>query len=162
MYNKLLRFIMGLAIYFGSTSGVFAENTVYSQLVFDFKNGEQAAFLLAEKPTLDFKAGTVTINSGTNIVTYDCSLIDNYHFIQQPTGVVNTPKDVFILQFYDNENLTIKGTKATEVTIFSVEGRKVATKRVSNGEATLCLSGNANGVYIIKLSNGQNFKIYKK
>ena len=63
MYNRLLRFIMGLAIYFGGISVVFADNTIFSQLVFNFKNGEQTAFLLAEKPTLDFSAGKVHIKS---------------------------------------------------------------------------------------------------
>lgn len=52
-------------------------------------------------------------------------------------------------------------TEATEITIYNALGQSIKNERVSDKQTKIDLSKYDNGLYQIKISNGENYKVYK-
>lgn len=139
-----------------------AANNHYTHLVFDFKDGRQTSFLLAEKPNVDFAPGKMTVSAGTEIAVYDPAEVDNYHFSDIPTDISMPAGSGMLIAFTDNNHIEISGTEATQLAVYDASGKQTSSQCIEGGHATVDLSGKTTGVYIIKLSDGQNFKFLKK
>lgn len=131
-------------------------------LVFDFRDGTQKEFLLADKPCLTFGEGKVNVEAGTTVASYDIASVAGYHFSDVLTAIDNTRKEQLRLRFTDNSSITVDGTAAKSASLYDTGGKQVAVQRVTDGRVTFSVAGLTGGVYIVKLSDGQSFKLLKK
>ncbi len=131
-------------------------------LVFDFRDGTQTEFMLSSKPCLTFGDSKVNVEAGTTVASYDISLVAGYHFSQVATAIGKAEKKPLSLHFTDNDNITVGGTTAKSASLYDTGGRLLSTQAVVDGSVTLSVAGMTGGVYIVKLSDGQSFKLLKK
>ena len=131
-------------------------------LVFDFRDGTQTEFWLADKPCLTFGEGKVGVEAGTTVASYDIALVAGYHFSNVPSAIDNAKKKQLSLRFTDNSSITVDGTEAGSASLYDLGGKLVAAQKVAGGRVTFSVAGLTGGVYIVKLSDGQSFKLLKK
>ncbi len=131
-------------------------------LVFDFRDGTQTEFLLADKPCLTFGEGKVSVEAGTTVASYDIARVAGYHFSDVLTAIDNTREKQLRLRFTDNSSITVDGTEAGSASLYDLGGKLVAAQKVADGRVTFSVAGLTGGVYIVKLSDGQSFKLLKK
>lgn len=162
MKKMQLRILSLLLVACGHATLGNASGKHFETLVFDFYDGTQTEFMLSEKPSVIFEEGKVSVEAGTTITSYDMARVSGYHFSDIPTVIKGSEKKTLSLHFTDNANITIDGTTAKSASLYDMSGKLLTTQGVKGGSITLSVADAAKGVYIVKLSDGQSFKLLKK
>lgn len=116
------------------------------KMILSFKNGDDIAFVLKDKPQISFSGNQFVLDSSTGTFEYLRSDIEDFRFEEIETSV---------------ESIEYRGEG--DVTIYDMEGRLVATLRnESLSSAKMYLNSFKSGMYIIKIGNQQTIKYLKK
>lgn len=159
MKRNILRIAMAL-LAFASSMSSFAQSVPYVNV--DLKDGSEVQFQLADKPEFTITEDKFVITAGTEVTEYAFADVAGYHFTDQETAIGSVQKGSFVIRFVDNENVIIQGNDAFSAQLYDAAGRLLDRKSVSSGEVSLSLAGQTAGVYVVKVSNGQNYKFLKK
>jgi hypothetical protein len=135
-------------------------------------DGNNALFVKPSGASGASRYGVVPAAAGDPVL-FDGGGIDviQYHLVEEAVASVNTfGVDAFVISNPVNNQLTIKGatSKIQELSLFSVLGNKVLSKKVnnSNGDISLDVNSLSTGLYILKMVgvNGEKFskKILKQ
>ncbi len=162
MKKMQLRMLSLLLVACGHATLGNASGTHFETLVFDFYDGTQMEFMLSEKPSVVFEEGKVSVEAGTTVTSYDMARVTGYHFSAVPMAIKGSKKKGLSLRFTDNANITIEGVTAKSASLYDTSGKLLTTQGVKGNSVTLSVADMARGVYIIKLSDGQSFKLLKK
>lgn len=118
----------------------------YEYLTFQETDGNEAS-LAIDNLKLTFENGTLLAQNGSEQVSYAISALHKMYFSATPTGIATisdqaTTPSVTI----KNGQLLVEGAADQPVSIYSLDGRQVASQGLSSG------------VYIVRVGN-QAFKV---
>ena len=133
-----------------------------------FSNGQKASFAFASKPVLALSNGGVTISSSDAAeVSYQLTDVQRFYFEDDidnasvESVAASSPQPVFN---YANDVVAVKGiTSGERLTVAPVNGKTVkAAKANHQGNATIDLTGEPSGEYVVSTGSGVSFKLLKK
>ncbi len=139
-------------------------------MTFLFSNGEKASFAFASKPEIAITADGLSVSSTkTEAVAYQFAEVVKYYFeddvtetgISQVSGAETAQHPVFS---YADGMVIVSGMAAGgSLVVSSVSGSQVgATKADGAGCASVDISGQPAGVYVVSTGSGVSFKLLKK
>lgn len=132
-------------------------------LVVSMANGDLHEYELAQKPAVAFLGATLKVTSGQIEQDFPAEEVTGFHFSLTSTDINRAEgHKVVRLRFTDNDHVVLGGLPAGRVRLFSAAGRLMRTVTVSEGAATVNLSGLASGSYVLAAEGMSSIKISKK
>lgn len=132
-------------------------------LMLRFADSSTASYILDEKPEVGFADGKLTVTSPTVSTSYDQSAVKEFYFDYViPTSISSVAEGKFTFVYNDNGIMKISGAKSATATLYTVDGKKVASYAVNDGCVSVPMYRMQTGVYVLKLDNGQSFKVTNK
>jgi hypothetical protein len=124
-----------------------------SALLITLKDGRKAGYILSEKPSVTLGDSRMIIKVKDASTEYNVADVSTFTFIDasEYTGIEQLSQGSTKFEY---RNGTIKAEGAT-IQVFTLDG-----KQLKNGVSTVSLSGQPNGVYVVKMNN-QVIKIKK-
>ena len=141
----------------------------YTTLVVEMNDGSSVNYILSQRPKIRMEDKTICITTGDNAmeVTYLDSQVKVFHF--QPFDPVQIedielPENLLRVTYIDGQRVIINGTKASDhIGLYSLNGQQIAGNIItSDGETSVHIGSLPKGVYIIRVSDKQSFKILKR
>ena len=165
MKAKFLKNLLALLLLV-MPSAIFAadaDETPRQALVLKFADETTANFFLADKPTIGFADGKLTMTSEVATTDYDQADVVEFYFDNVvPTAIASSKSKTFSLTYNDNRTVKVSGSKASTATLYAADGALVQSKNVTDGVVTMTLDGCQPGVYVLILENEHTFKLIKK
>ena len=132
-------------------------------LLVQLKSGEQQVFMLSSEPVITFDGGDCLVKSLEFNASYAMADIDFAKFVYADPASVDEIQAALVVDLSNPDFVVVKGMQAGgTVRLFDMSG--IALRRASAddcGDASLCLSGVAKGVYIVNMKE-TTFKLYRK
>lgn len=139
-------------------------------VTFLFSNGEKASFAFASKPIIEVTAdGLIVSSTSAAAVVYQFADVQKFYFeddvvetgISQVDGAESAQRPMFK---YADGVVSVSGLLAgSNLVVSSVNGSLLkAAKADCGGNASVDLSGQPAGVYVVSTGSGVSFKLLKK
>lgn len=140
-----------------------AQETIQEALVVYLKDGSRYAYVLEEKPTVQFNGEQLLIESPQISDTHKMGDVRDVRFEDKTSGVEETPADECRITVTSDE-VSVSGLRpGVTVSIYDLQGRTMATTAAADdGVAALSTANIAPGVYVVVASDKHSFKIYKR
>ena len=131
-------------------------------LIVTLTGGQQAKFVLAEKPTVRFEGDMLSISTATLRTSYQRSEVRNFSFgTDAETGIASLEQDGGITVRQTDEGISIMGLTDETVQVFDMGGRLLQSAKASRSQLNIALPGQTKKTYLIKINNKQNIKLQK-
>lgn len=127
-------------------------------------SGEEVTILLKERPVVTFVSNDLVVTTQSNEVSYPSADIMKftYEAVVEYSGVNGLAQTGSLISFLGDELQVAHLTPATEVAVYTLDGKCVATATTdAKGAASISLSGQPAAVYVVKTSS-VTFKIRKQ
>ena len=134
--------------------GVVSAQAEGSALCVTRTNGEVAYYILSEKPVVSFGETTMLIVAGNASTEYQRTEVEKFTFVDKKaiTGIAQIGEGSTVFQYQDNTIRAVGGA----IQVYNSQG-----KLVKQGEDTVSLNDQPQGVYVVKM-NQQTIKVIKK
>ncbi len=140
-------------------SALAAETT----LVVELTTGQTASYVLQDKPVLTIEGTLLKIKTETVQTDYERSQVKRFYFTGDHTGLKETLKDALVYKQTDADHLEINGlSQGDRIMVCDMAGRQCGSISRSGDTATISLSGQQKGVYLVRVGKSQTIKIVKK
>ena len=140
-------------------SALAAETT----LVVELTTGQTANYVLQDKPVLTIEGTLLRIKTESVQTDYERSQVKRFYFTGDHTGLKETLKDALVYKQTDADHLEISGlSQSDRITVCDMAGRQCGSISRSGDTATISLSGQQKGVYLVRVGKSQTIKIVKK
>ena len=136
-----------------------------TMLVVILQGGQQQSYVLADRPKVTFDATNLYITNAAVEDSYEMSKVVKFVFEKgDATGIAPVVAGENRITFVDGENVVLEGlTPATGVSLFDISGHLLGkTSADATGSASVSLSGQSAGVYIVGVAGGKSYKILKR
>jgi len=167
MRKKLLLFMLSVSTTFTAWS-----QEEYTTLVVEMNDGTSVNYMLSQKPKISLKQNDVVIDFNMNndyglSATYGQSDVKTFYFKEfDPVSI----KDNELLQndlrvtHLDGQTVRISGTEKNDhVAIYTLDGRIMQSNiTFADNETVINIAALEKGIYIIKVSDKQTFKVLKR
>lgn len=138
-----------------------AENS--EMLMIEFVDGTNVQLELADTPLVSFSDAFMVVQSKKVTAEYEQEKVAGFRFVPIPTQIKeNLRANSIYVQYVNRENVKIIGAKGMAIRIYKIDGTNVVSQKVDSDEFAVSLCALTEDVYILKLSNGLQFKYYKK
>lgn len=144
----------------------------HSVMIVSLKDGTKQAITLADQPTLNDDGGLITISFSENdkdfVLSYDRTLVKEVTFESDPSAIDELTAEpagkTIHIDARNLDQIRLSGlTPGCRVQVFSANGTVVpAAVSQSASEATVSLTAQPRGLYIIRASRDCSFKIQKR
>ena len=125
-------------------------------------SGEEVTILLKERPVVTFVSNDLVVTTQSNEVSYPSADIMKFTYeAVEYSGVNGLAQTGSLISFLGDELQVAHLTPATEVAVYTLDGKCVATATTAKGAASISLSGQPAAVYVVKTSS-VTFKIRKQ
>lgn len=126
-------------------------------------SGEEVTILLKERPVVTFVSNDLVVTTQSNEVSYPSADIMKFTYeAVEYSGVNGLAQTGSLISFLGDELQVAHLTSATEVAVYTLDGKCVATATTdAKGAASISLSGQPAAVYVVKTSS-VTFKIHKQ
>ena len=134
-------------------------------LVVRLQNGSEQIYELYKKPELTFNNHTLRIYFEGRNTDLEISSVSWFTFeIKNDIEEISVNKDNLKIVYLSEDKIMIEGVgENAHVGLFSINGMNYSNcVSIEDGNALVSLASLPKGAYIIKASNNQSFKIYKK
>ncbi len=169
MKIRFMQVLLGLMMLAPSAVRAADGDKVVDMLVLRMTDESTKLFALSEQPVITLGEGKFTVTSGSIATDYDQQEVAEYYFekvdsatADSVTAVAQPALRQFALSYTDNSTVSVTGTKAKTVRLYTQGGQLVATKPTVDGAATLSLAALRPGLYLLQLENEHTFKLIKK
>lgn len=133
-----------------------------SQLAVKLVDESVVRFVLTDKPVITFEGEQLLIKSDAAEATYARADVAEFYFEPVGTSIERTTTGNLRFSYLDNETVCVEGGK-TALQLYDNSGRLLQAPVSTVGtQQTLSLNGLPTGVYLIKISQQQSIKIFKK
>ena len=140
-------------------SALAAETT----LVVELTTGQTANYVLQDKPVLTIEGTLLRIKTESVQTDYERSQVKRFYFTGDHTGLKETLKDALVYKQTDADHLEISGlSQSDRITVCDMAGRQCGSISRSGDTATISLSGQQRGVYLVRVGKSQTIKFVKK
>lgn len=132
-------------------------------LVLSTNDGNDATFILSEKPEITFANHTLTINVKNDNNVFEISNVKQIHF--DIIDAIHSPRANTISYSYLSDNLIlIEGVGTHDrILLYTLAGIPIPNRvNLTDGRAEVSLASLQKGTYLLKIGNKQTIKIYKK
>ena len=163
MKAKLLRALFALMLLSPSLAiyAADADESPRQALVLKFADATTANFFLADKPTIGFADGKLTVTATELTADYEQASVAEFYFDTiTPTAIAGV-KGAFGFAYTDGV-VRVSGSKASVATLYTADGTLVESRGVVDGAVEVSLVGCKPGVYVLNLENEHSFKIVRK
>lgn len=138
-----------------------ADESPRQALVLKFADETTANFFLADKPTIGFADGKLTVTATELTTDYDQASVAEFYFDTiTPTAIAGV-KGAFGFAYTDGV-VRVSGSTASVAALYTADGTLVERRNVVDGAVELSLSSCQPGVYVLNLGNKHSFKIVRK
>ena len=158
---KKMTFIMVCLLLLCTTTNMKAKGQ--TALVISTIDGNDATFILPEKPEITFANHTLTINVKNDNHVFEISNIEQIHFdvidnIQSPT------KNTITYRYLSDNLILVEGIDANDpIQLYSLGGMQIPNLvNHAGNRAEVSLASLQKGTYLLKIGNKQTIKIYRK
>ena len=136
--------------------------TAQSQLAIKLVDESVVRFALTDKPAISFEGDQLLVKSDVAEAAYDRTDVAEFYFEPVGTSIGQTTAGQLRFSYLDNETVSVEG--ASEALRLYDQGGRLLQAPVSTvgNKQTLSLNGLPAGVYLIKISQQQTIKIFKK
>ena len=145
-----------------STVGLWADSG--KSLVVELQNDRRATFVLSENPALTFADKVLQIELGGKSDKFEIDNVKQFYFDDVSTGVSPVSARELRIVSRDDNHVVLEGIGESDVVVlYSADGKVVDSQiEISGNRAEIPLASLTRGIYLIKVSNKQTFKIYRK
>ena len=125
-------------------------------------------FSLLNKPVVSIVGSEVQISQNDEGVCFSCNIDDvkKYYFITEDATAISDAKDEageIKVIYTDGQHVVVSGLVDGDIlSLYSIDGRKTADVKTTDGQAQINLTELANGIYVVSIKNKQSFKIVKR
>lgn len=133
-------------------------------LVVELQNNRRTTFVLSANPTLTFVNNVLQIEVGGKSNDFEIDNVKHFYFDDVSTDIASVSSEKLRIISKDNNHVVIEGIEENDaVMLYSADGKIVDSQiEILGKKAEVSLTSLARGIYIIKVSNKQTFKIYRK
>ena len=136
--------------------------TAQSQLAIKLVDESVVRFALTDKPAISFEGDQLLVKSDVAEAAYARTDVAEFYFEPVGTSIGQTTAGQLRLNYLDNETVSVEGGKSA-LQLYDHSGRQLqAPVSTVGNKQTLSLNGLPAGVYLIKISQQQTIKIFKK
>ena len=136
-----------------------------TMLVVILQNGQQQSYVFADRPKVTFDATNLYITSAAIEDSYEMSKVVKFVFEKgDATAIAPVVVGENRITFVDGEHVVLEGlAPATAVSLLDLGGHLLGkTAADASGSASVTLSGQPSGVYIVGVAGGKSYKIVKR
>lgn len=163
MNAKIFKTVLALLL-LAMPAAIFAaeaDDAPRQALVLKFADETTANFFLADKPTIGFADGKLTVTATELTADYEQTAVTEFYFDTiTPTAIAGV-KGAFGFAYTDGV-VRVSGSKARVAALYAADGTLVESRNVVDGAVELSLANRKPGVYVLNLENEHSFKIVKK
>ena len=132
-------------------------------LIVELTTGQTASYVLQDKPVLTMEGTLLKITTETVQTDYERSLVKRFYFTGDFTDVKEALKETLVYKQTDADHLEISGlSQGDRIMVCDMAGRQCGSISRSGDTATISLSGQQKGVYLVRVGKSQTIKIVKK
>lgn len=136
--------------------------TAQSQLAIKLVDESIVRFVLTDKPVISFEGEQLLVKSDAAEAAYARADVAEFYFEPEGTSVDHATADNLRFSYLDNETVSVEGSKSP-LRLYDNSGRLLQAPVSTTGtKQTLSLNGLPAGVYLVKISQQQTIKIFKK
>ena len=163
MNAKIFKTVLALLL-LAMPTAIFAaeaDDAPRQALVLKFADETTANFFLADKPTIGFADGKLTVTATELTADYEQTAVTEFYFDTiTPTAIAGV-KGAFGFAYTDGV-VRVSGSTARVATLYAADGTLVESRNVVDGAVELSLANRKPGVYVLNLENEHSFKIVRK
>lgn len=128
-----------------------------------FYSGENWQINLSEKPEILFEGRELVVKSVNSSTVFDRDEIAEFSFIENDSGIVSLPVSSFRMDWIGNRIIKLYGENILPLMIYDLNGNSMDYKcQYTDDSLILNIENLESGLYIIRMSNKQSFKILIK
>ena len=165
MKKKLLLFVFSAFV----TLSAWCQKE-YSTLVVELNDGSRVDYVLSQKPTISMVNNAVCITTGDNgmEVTYPSIEVKRLNLeVYDPAKDIEEipfPENMLKVKYVDGQRVVISGTLPSDcISIYNLNGQKLPDHvETVEGETSVNIASLPQGIYMIRVSDKQTFKILKQ
>lgn len=163
MNAKIFKTVLALLL-LAMPAAIFAaeaDESPRQALVLKFADETTANFFLADKPTIGFADGKLTVTATELTADYEQTAVTEFYFDTiAPTAIAGV-KGAFGFAYTDGV-VRVSGSKVRVAALYAADGTLVESRNVVDGAVELSLANRKPGVYVLNLENEHSFKIVRK
>lgn len=136
-----------------------------TMLVVILQGGQQQSYVLADRPKVTFDATNLYITNAAVEDSYEMSKVVKFVFEKgDATAITPVVAGENRITFVDGEHVVLEGlAPATSVSLLDLGGHLLGkTAADASGSASISLSSQPSGVYIVGVAGGKSYKILKR
>ena len=133
-------------------------------LIVESSNGSKTAFVLSKNPELTFVDKFLRIDMNGKNTDFEISDVRQFYFDEVATDIAELKATEVNVVYLSNDKIVIEGIEPNiPVQLYALNGAQIGGKiSVSGNHVEISLFALPKGIYFIKISNQQPFKIYRK
>lgn len=165
MKIKFMQALLGLVLLAPMAAyAAGGDETSVDLLVLKMVDETTAEFNLADKPTISFVDGKFLVTSKSVTTDYKQADVTEFHFEKKNVtdGIGPVVNGLFSFVYNDNDHVTIFGSKAKKISVYTVDGKLLKSQTITDGKVTVNLDNLKAGIYVLNLEKEHTFKIIKK
>lgn len=169
MKIRFMYALLGLMMLAPTAARAADGDKVVDMLVLKMADESTKLFALSEQPVITLGEGKFTVTSGSVVTDYEQEDVAEYYFekvdsatADSVTAIATPETRQFSLAYTDNSTVSVHGTNAKTVRLYTQNGQLVATQPTADGNATVSLAALRPGIYLLQLENEHTFKLIKK
>lgn len=158
---KKMTLILVCLLLLCTTQNMHAEGVM--TLILSTNDGNNATFVLSEKPEITFANHTLTISVKNDNNIFEISNVKQIHF--DVIDAIQSPMTNTISYSYLSDDLIlIEGVDTHDrILLYTLGGIPIPNRvNITDGRAEVSLTSLQKGTYLLKIGNKQTIKIYKK
>ena len=155
---------LGMLLLFLQFSVLNLWATSEKALIVELQNGSKTEFLLSGKPELTFANRVLQIAVKGSISSFEIGNVKQFYFDDASTGIESIASNGLRIVSKDDNLIIIEGIDGDDkISLYSLNGEMMSIQpEISGNRAEVPLVSLPQGIYLIKISNKQPFKIYRK
>ncbi|MBR0047302.1 MAG: T9SS type A sorting domain-containing protein [Bacteroidaceae bacterium] len=155
---------LGMLLLFLQFSVLNLWATSEKALIVELQNGSKTEFLLSGKPELTFANRVLQIAVKGSISSFEIGNVKQFYFDDASTGIESIASNGLRIVSKDDNLIIIEGIDGDDkISLYSLNGEMMSIQpEISGNRAEVPLVSLPQGIYLIKISNKQTFKIYRK
>ena len=155
---------LGMLLLFLQFSVLNLWATSEKALIVELQNGSKTEFLLSGKPELTFANWGLQIAVKGSISSFEIGNVKQFYFDDASTGIESIASNGLRIVSKDDNLIIIEGIDGDDkISLYSLNGEMMSIQpEISGNRAEVPLVSLPQGIYLIKISNKQTFKIYRK
>ncbi len=155
---------LGMLLLFLQFSVLNLWATSEKALIVELQNGSKTEFLLSGKPELTFTNQVLQIAVKGSISSFEIGNVKQFYFDDASTGIESISSNGLRIVSKDDNLIIIEGIDGDDkINLYSLNGEMMSSpSEISGNRAEVPLVSLPQGIYLIKISNKQTFKIYRK